>query len=162
MTAQIILKRCKCEIIRNCGCIDDLTDTQNFDFSIIPDVIVVDLVWLNHDAWHVSTERVRVILLDFFLNRSTASARDFLDFSNRAALFDWLLRKNYWFIRYLLNLWCQLLNSRLGLLQCFVEFFIDENVVFIGNFQICVLFLERLEVIPWFLELFLNPLDAVL
>ena len=119
MTAQIIFKRCKCEIIRNCGCIDDLTDTQNFDFSIIPDVIVVDLVWLNHDARHVSTKWIGVIFSDL-IHALSADHWESCFNLGLVALLQVLLRKNYGLICDCLDLSGELLDARLRFLQGFV------------------------------------------
>ena len=111
------------------------------------DVVIVNLVWLNHDARHVSTKWISVIFSDL-IHALSADHWESCFNLGLVALLQVLLRKNYGLICDCLDLSGELLDARLRFLQCFVQLLVDEDVVLIRHLQASVLFLQYLVVVP--------------
>ena len=144
--------------------------------------IVVDHIGLDHDTGDIAREKVVVSHIFYtcvncaetstnaassrawpmLYNDTLRRSRFLLLLLRCLHLIELTLRNDYRFIRYCFYLWCKLLDAFFALLQRFIQFLVDEDVVFVRVFQICIFFLECFEIGSGTLQLLFQPLYTVL
>lgn len=139
-----------------------------------------DLVWLNHDTWDISTEKVIIITItkSFCIGIKSCSRHlvYFVWSFARAFLYDQtslhvgsggiyrqsLLRNDNRIVSDSFYFLCQLFNPVLTFLKCLIKLFVYENMVLVAVLEISVFFLQYFDVFFGSLQLFFEPLYALL
>ena len=119
---------------------------------------MIDLISLDHNTGHISTEKVIVAIRsetfrsEFFLSCSTWAILNNNLFMDLTVFFcntlssQRVLGQDYRLISDSLNLLGELFDSIFTFLESLVELLIDKDMVFVRVFKVCILLLECFEI----------------